>query len=452
MKFSLFFALLFGLAVHAQGDMIKVYMDPPTHDRVVLYAAEGAQQKYITYKDAFDGIFELTLPEKATQGMYRLVYDAKSMNYIDFVYFGKPFEIKFNPEKPEESPKIIGSEENERYFKSLFDISDIQNQLDQLQVAYFQQKDSTQTTQFEKAYDELYKVYITTTSAILEAEKNPKIADFLKAHYRILPEKLIADPLEYLDFVKEHFFDNVNYNNPNLAHSTILADKMMDYVFYLTVAEDVDTQNELYKDAVKEVLNRIEDPVLKKGFIQSLIQSFSQDENVAVVDFIFAEYYDKLPEGLQNKSWRLGMLNELSTAISRTGSDFSFDFNNKNTSLYELDNYEKYILIFWSTSCSHCMKEIPLFYDFIKDNEKIKVIAIGLETEETKTTWKSETYYYPNFIHVLGMGKWENPIARSYNVHATPAYFVLDDKKTIIAKPYDFKAIKEYFEAIDKNE
>jgi protein-disulfide isomerase len=43
----------------------------------------------------------------------------------------------------------------------------------------------------------------------------------------------------------------------------------------------------------------------------------------------------------------------------------------------------------------------------------------------------------------LGFGKWDNEIGNSYNVTSTPTYFVLDKDKKIMAKPYDFEALKK---------
>ena len=62
--------------------------------------------------------------------------------------------------------------------------------------------------------------------------------------------------------------------------------------------------------------------------------------------------------------------------------------------------------------------------------------------------WKEMIKKYPEFYHVFGEGKWDNPIGDNYNVKATPSYFVLDKNKVIIKKPYDFEAFKDYFSEI----
>jgi len=49
---------------------------------------------------------------------------------------------------------------------------------------------------------------------------------------------------------------------------------------------------------------------------------------------------------------------------------------------------------------------------------------------------------YPDFIHVLGLGKWDNPTSNAYGIESTPSFFLLDKDKKIIAKPYDAVALK----------
>lgn len=86
-----------------------------------------------------------------------------------------------------------------------------------------------------------------------------------------------------------------------------------------------------------------------------------------------------------------------------------------------------------------------MFYDYLKDRPDTQAIAIGMETTESKPLWEKEISDFPRFINVFGIGKWENPIAKSYNVHATPEYFILDENKNIIGKPYDFEALETFF-------
>ena len=127
--------------------------------------------------------------------------------------------------------------------------------------------------------------------------------------------------------------------------------------------------------------------------------------------------------------------------------DFSFLDKNKVTKkLSELTGAETYIIVFWSSTCSHCLDKIPKLRKFLKTHtkEKIKVMAIALEDEPN--SWEVLKKKYPEFIHVYGKGKWDNEIGNNYGVTATPTYFVLDKDKKIVNKPEDFDDLKKFFE------
>jgi len=115
-----------------------------------------------------------------------------------------------------------------------------------------------------------------------------------------------------------------------------------------------------------------------------------------------------------------------------------------NHDLYSLKGYKYYLVLFWSSTCSHCLHEIPILYKYIKDKKAIKVIAVGLESGPNP--WNKEMQKYPNFIHVFGANKWQNKFSKAYNIHATPTYIILDADKNIISKPYGEADVKKFFD------
>jgi thiol-disulfide isomerase/thioredoxin len=101
------------------------------------------------------------------------------------------------------------------------------------------------------------------------------------------------------------------------------------------------------------------------------------------------------------------------------------------------------MVVFWSTTCSHCLVEVPQLYEFIKDNSEVKVFAIALENDELGFNHYSEIF--DKWTNILGLDKWQNKIARDYQINATPNYFILDANKKIISKPYALEDVKNYF-------
>jgi len=448
----LYLLLLSSLSVFSQKekskDTIKIKIQPSVATRVVLYAAKGAQQKYISYVDATNGIFNLPVPKNLKKGMYRLVYNQKTMEYLDFLYFGKDLSFQFNPEKPLEAPIFKNSALNTTYFTKLKVFREQQQTLDSLQVAYFKTQEKPILKSIEKAYKKQAKLLDKSLHNFLEKEDNTLVKDLVKATIQVKPKQPMADPDAYLSFIKTHYFDVIDFNNKHLIGSSILIDKAMDYVFYLNISNTTIAQNKIYKKAVATLLPKIKNPIVRKGFIKALLQSFAKEENIVLTDYLFAQFYDKLPLEIQDKQYVKSLQQELRTAVGRTAPDFKWKENKKFIKLSDLKGFDTYILAFWSSSCPHCLKEMPKLYEYAKDKKNTKVILIGLQTEEDKGAWKSETYYYPDFTHVLALDKWENPIVRSYNVHATPSYFVLNADKKIINKPYGLTDLKVFFKSL----
>ena len=86
---------------------------------------------------------------------------------------------------------------------------------------------------------------------------------------------------------------------------------------------------------------------------------------------------------------------------------------------------------------------MPKVKDLMTTVSNTKVIAFGLE--DNAVNWSNEIKNYPDFVHSIGLGKWENPLVQTFAIAATPTYFVLDASKKIIVKPYDFEGLETFF-------
>jgi hypothetical protein len=76
----------------------------------------------------------------------------------------------------------------------------------------------------------------------------------------------------------------------------------------------------------------------------------------------------------------------------------------------------------------------------MKGKTNTKVIAFAMETSDD--VWSNYRLKMPGWHHVLGLGKWENPTAKTYQINSTPSYFVLGMDKQIIAIPRTIDDLK----------
>lgn len=174
--------------------------------------------------------------------------------------------------------------------------------------------------------------------------------------------------------------------------------------------------------------------------IEFLITQFSEFKNTPTVDYLFNNHFNKLPQEDQNKVFKKKILEKMSVNIGRVAPDFSWTENDKEFQLSSLNDELSYLIIFYSTECSHCLREIPEIYQYMKDKTNTKVIAFAMETSDK--TWINYQLKMPGWHHVLGLGKWENPTARTYQINSTPTYFILGIDKQIISIPETIDDLK----------
>ena len=227
---------------------------------------------------------------------------------------------------------------------------------------------------------------------------------------------------------------------------------MLGYVFGMTSnPDDIDAFKANVDDIAKAI--KTTHPSYQKTLLNILWNQFVDIENETMANYVATEYLLPIAKQLNDNELANQLIIYKNTSIDAYAPDFSLKVMNEEdekeeTKLSKLDTHERYVLVFWSSSCSHCVLELPELKKQVDSLQEgnTKVIAIGLEDEPYN--WNNETAYYPDFIHVYGDGKWDNSIGNDYGITATPTYFVLNKKKQIIAKPYDFGALKEY---MDKN-
>mgnify|MGYP000185692316 CR=1 FL=1 len=177
--------------------------------------------------------------------------------------------------------------------------------------------------------------------------------------------------------------------------------------------------------------------------IEFLVTQFETNMDVDLIDFLL-EKYNALPYDYKNNKFVNEKIALLAAEVGRTAPDFYWKEGKKTFRLSELKGAENYILVFWSTTCSHCLREIPELHKFTIDNKDVKVIAFSLEDD--KYGWESYKENLYGWHNVLGLEKWKNKTARTYNIHSTPSYFILNADKKIIAKPEELKDVKLFLD------
>ncbi len=444
---KLLIALLFiSVGVQSQNSITGIVN--PKNDlltRVVLYQLKGAKQVYISNSKLENDQFKMTVPKGSEAGIYRLSFNSEVPGYVDFLFDQKDVSLKFDPLNISNTLEFSNSEENKTYGNYLVETANLQQKLDSLQIVFFGLKDKKQDEITLDLYLKTLNNYHNIQSQY-EVKTEGKLENhFIKAAHKYFAPTLFVSPQEYLNSVKKHYFDFINFNDNMLMNSAFFGEKTIEYVFYLNVSDDFQAQNALYKNAISEIIQKVgENNEVKNDILISLIYAFKHFENMPLLAYTIDNFYSKLPTNLKDGALIDDMQSKIKLAIGNKAPEISWEEDGTQKKLSELNGSENYILVFWSTTCSHCLNEIPKLYEFTNGNSAMHVVAVALE--DNKTDFEQYAPKLKTWTNILGLKKWENEMAKEYKIIATPTYFILDKDKKIIAKPTHFEDLKAYFE------
>ena len=420
---------------------IKGTMSPIENSSwVLLYKIEGTKQIFVkntqVRKEGKTGFFEFSLPTDAKVGSYRIKYSMKRDGFMDFLFNKENIAFEFNPKDLENTIVFHESKENQIYISFLKKIYTAQYTLDSLQSEYFRNPSSLIKEAYIRSLGNFQKI----EKEYILASEEKLVNHFIKASLRYNSSEIFERPVDYISSSITHFFDHIDFSNKTLYNSTFLFDKISEYVVSLNVAANPAQKQEFYKKASKAAIEKTTTISFKTDVINYLISQFAEIKNAVLVDHLFTNYFDKLPKENQNIKLKNKILAQLRIAIGRVAPDFSWTENGKELRLSSLKDGLSYVLIFYSTECSHCLREVPEIFDYMKGKTNTKVIAFAMET--SAKTWTNYQLKMPGWHHVLGLGKWENTTARTYQINSTPTYFVLGMDKEIISIPKTLDDLK----------
>jgi len=436
-------AFLFTISLQAQHILTGRLIKPTNESWVILYKIEGTNQSFIANSTIKKGQFSFKFKKEYKPGIYRLLYKTNGTDYLDFIYNNEDIDLAFNPKNPGGTIVFNKSAENKMFENYARNIAIPQSKVDSLQLLYFRTTDKQKDARIVKAYiakindvNNMQKKYENLASKML-------VYNFIRASRRYNAKTPFKSPEKYLAAVKSHFFDAIDFNNKALLKSTLIIDRINDFVFYVNVSQNPKTQNNLYKISIDDVFQKIDNQTFYKDMVYYFLKRFSNKGNTVVTKFLLNNYFDNLPKYDQDLAYKKSVLEKIKVVVNTKAPNITWQDFSGNHSLYELKGFKYYLVLFWSSTCSHCLRQVPLLYKYLKDIKDIKVIAVGLENGPNP--WNREMNKYPNFIHVFGKNKWQNKFAKAYNIHATPTYIILDANKTIVDKPYGLEDVEAFF-------
>lgn len=426
--------LFFSIGVQSQHTVSGNFSPANSFRYIMVYHLSNNGIQYVTDTGIKDGQCSFTLPNSVSPGIYRLVYAVPQDEYFIDIIYNCEEDIKFNFDL-ESGLRIVSSEENSLYYNYFNDIENAKNAL--MDFYSGGKADETAYMKLVNNLENIQKSY--------EAKSEGLIADtFIKANRYYLPKKYI--PLnEYLVKKKAHYFDHIDFTNATLQSSEFFKDKVLNFMFW---AIPPGTSND---ELVPEIIKNVDFLASKLAGIPEVLQTniwaqawkkANESEVYTVSDYIFDTYLKKLALETENENLISNIETQTRLRIGAVSPEITWEEDGVKKSLSGLSGSSKYLLIFWSSTCSHCLNELPVLYDELQRIKGVEVVAVGLE--DGMENWKKTIPKLADFHHAIALDKWDSEYVKTFAVQQTPTYFILDEEKRFLDRPQGLEDLIDY--------
>ncbi len=285
----------------------------------------------------------------------------------------------------------------------------------------------------------------TLLATLLNAMKSPEVP-------AIPIVKGKPDSLYPYRFVKDHYWDDVAFNDDRLLRTPFFEKKIDEYFKYYVSPEadsviaevkymllSARTGKEMYPYLLTKFTNKYLNPEYMgqdKVFIYLFENFYAKGDttflNATSRKMIFDRAYSMMANQLGNQAPVLDMI----------------DTTGKTVSLYTVQSPFTFV-VFWDPTCGHCKEELPRVDSMYKAKwkaEGVKLYSVNVssadKTMEELNRFVTEKKFSKDWLytyqskaaHDAEQAAGQPNFRQLYDVFQTPTMYLLDDKKRIIAK------------------
>ncbi len=452
-------------AASSQGHSIQISLKPYQNTKVYIgtnYGNSRVLADSAILNDKSEGVFASS--KKLTPGIYFVVSPKYAILFDFLVDENQKFKIIADTTNLSDVT-IIGSNDNtifKNYSKSM---NEIGAQLSEIEKAFKSAANKNDSTTLTNKYNDKKKEMNEKRQAIMKGQPSSMTAYFLNVMQRpdapaipIVNGK--ADSTYPFYFVKNHFWDNVVFNDNRLIRTPFFEAKLDEYFKnYVSREPDSIIEEVQYMLTVAKTGNEIYPFLLFKFTNKYITPEFMGQDKVFL--HIYQNFFAKGDTTLLNEASKKSiteraysmMANQLGLAAPPLVLN---DINDKKISLYDISSPYTFVA-FWDPTCSHCKVEIPRvdsFYKAIWSKLNVKVLSVNINFKEL-SAWKTFikenkleawTHAYQTEADLnkeIQQGK-PTTIRQLYDVFKTPTFYLLDANKKIIAKNLSIEQFNDF--------
>ena len=452
-----------------QRRAIQISLKPYPKDTKIYLGTNYGNSKVFAdsciLNEKSEGVFKSK--DKLTPGIYFLVSPKMSILFDFLVDDLQQFKITADTTDLK-NVIITGSKENEMFKNYSQVVNTLFVELNQIKQSFKEAKTEKDSATFKEAYLAKDKEIKQKRRAYI-AENPGSMMSFLLNTMEVPEAPSIpivngkADSLYPYRYVKDHYWDNIVFNDNRLLRTPFFENKLDDYFknyisrepdsiisevqYMLTIAK---TGKEIYPFLLFKFTNKYISPEFMgqdKVFLHIYQNFFAKGDTT-----LLSEASKK---SLRERAYSL-MANQLGLPAPILVLN---DVNEKRFALHNMKATYTFIA-FWDPTCSHCKVEIPKLDSIYKASwikHDIKVIAVNTNAKEM-TLWKE-------FIKDNKIDQWINAyqtdedlnkeikegkpttIRQLYDVFKTPTFYLLDKDKKIVAKNLSIEQFNDFIQS-----
>ncbi len=415
--------------------------------RVYLMSLYGEKAPVIdsAFSDS-TGHFRFALAASRLPGVYRFQWSKEGL--IDVIWNRENVAFTTTNANPEDSLVFLSSPENRINLEYARLDRTNQSKLELLMpvVDYYPVRDRFYLT----AVQEMEKIQNNQTHYLdsLIKQYPDYYAVRMAGVYRtpFLPATLSKE--ERVKYLKQHYFDKVDFSDTALLHSLVFANKAISYL--ALYSNNRLPQKQLQTEFIKAVTIMLSaasvNPEVYKYLLDYLVGGFDKYHFDDVIEYIAENFQD--PFSCEDQQRKTALQKKLETfkkiAVGKTAPEIEATDSKAKPFRLSAVKSEYTLLVFWSTACQHCtdmMPKLKAVYEQQKP-KKYEVVAVSVDTSRSSWTGYLGTEKL-NWINVSDLKGFAGKVADDYNIYATPTIFLLDREKKILAKPISMRELEQ---------
>ena len=390
------------------------------------------------------GVFRTTFSDENETGFYKFIFPQLNNAEVPFIFNNEDVALTTEAINPSAYIQVVSSKENDLYYQFQAKTAIFNHHVGLLEMVYENYSGDEYLNQTENEYIRLLQEFSKDIGSMREHGKNTFAWRVIKSSVPPLPPMLLSQS-EKNNFLKAHYFDNVDFTDTLLINSEVFNTAAIQYLSVYTSKIQQSNKNAIFMSAVDTILEKASVNEQTYEFIVNyLLGGFESMGANEIVSYISQKYLvGNTCDNEQGNTLRRKALSNTELAVGKqapldllTAMDYKKDIDFAN---------ENVVIIFWATWCSHCVETIPQIVELYSKIQKPKYKLVTIALDTTTNEWEKfidANAAFAKSKNLIDTDGWDGKIAETYHIYATPTIFMLQKGK-IVAKPIEIEEYKE---------